>query len=260
MADASRHRGLAQDPVIPDVTYPSLPKQASSAAGFVPRGWVLEAQASRRSQPGCHCRSRAGSSPERAQEHRQESGLGENPFDTNPRILAVAFRDGPAGDFVLQLENRTLIPRRTDPVMADPFEGGLAIDRGNLRVNLNLWLSAGGWDMSGMTHTLQYRNGRLELIGYDRSTTNRRSLDTTDVSVNYLSGKMKISTGNSNSDKPAKADLEDLGAPCAAHHRRDWKRPGIRAQAVAHSAAAAPYFGSRRFGSKFFFRSRQQSM
>jgi len=137
-------------------------------------------------------------------------GLGENPFDTNPRILAVAFRNGAAGDFVLQLENHRLIPRRTDPVMADPFENGLAIDRGNLRVNLNLWLSAGGWDMSGMTHTLQYRNGRFELIGYDRSTTDRRSLDTTDVSVNYLTGKMKISTGNSNSDKPAKASWKTL--------------------------------------------------
>ncbi|HZB61169.1 MAG TPA: hypothetical protein VE423_00730 [Microvirga sp.] len=201
---------LAQDPVIPDVTYPSLPKQASSAAGFVPRGWVLEAQAS-----GDLNRDAI---PDLALVLRQNDpknivknpGLGENPFDTNPRILAVAFRNGPAGDFVLQLENRTLIPRRTDPVMADPFEDGLAIDRGNLRVNLNLWLSAGGWDMSGMSHTLQYRNGRLELIGYDRSTTNRRSLDTTDVSVNYLSGKMKISTGNSNSDKPAKAIWKTL--------------------------------------------------
>jgi len=201
---------MAQDPVIPDVTYPSLPKQASSAEGFVPSGWVLEAQAS-----GDLNRD---SVPDLALVLRQNNpknivknpGLGENPFDTNPRILAVAFRNGPAGDFVLQIENHRLIPRRTDPVMADPFEEGLTIDRGSLRVNLNLWLSAGGWDMSGMTHTLQYRNGRFELIGYDRSTTNRRSLDTTDVSVNYLTGKMKISTGNSNSDKPAKVTWKAL--------------------------------------------------
>jgi hypothetical protein len=201
---------LAQDPVIPDMTYPSLPKQASSAAGFVPRGWVLEAQASgdlnRDAIPDLALVLRQNDPKNIV----QNPGLGENPFDTNPRILAVAFRNGPAGDFFLQLENRTLIPRRTDPVMADPFEDGLAVDRGNLRVNLNLWLSAGGWDMSGMSHTLQYRNGRFELIGYDRSTTNRRSLDTTDVSVNYLTGKMKISTGNSNSDKLAKATWKTL--------------------------------------------------
>jgi hypothetical protein len=201
---------MAQDPVIPDVTYPSLPKQASSAGDFVPGGWVLETQAS-----GDLNRD---SVPDLALVLRQNDpknivknpGLGENPFDTNPRILAVAFRNGPAGDFVLQIENHRLIPRRTDPVMADPFEEGLTIDRGSLRVNLTLWLSAGGWDMSGMTHTLQYRNGRFELIGYDRSTTNRSSLDTTDVSVNYLTGKMKIATGNSNSDKAPKVTWKTL--------------------------------------------------
>jgi hypothetical protein len=201
---------VGQEPVIPEVTYPSLPRQASSAEGFVLRGWVLEARASgdlnRDGVPDLALVLRQ-SDPKNIVEN---PGLGENPFDTNPRILAVAFRNGPAGNFALQLENHTLIPRRTDPVMADPFEDGLTVDRGSLRVNLTFWLSAGGWDMSGMSHTLQYRNGRFELIGYDRSTTNRSSLDTTDVSVNYLTGKMKISTGNSNSDKPAKATWKTL--------------------------------------------------
>ncbi len=201
----------AQELVIPEVAYPRLPGQAPSAEGFVPKGWVLEAQAS-----GDLNRDGVADIAVVARQNDprnivENPDLGENPFNTNPRILAIAFRNGPAGDYVLQAENHTLIPRRTDPVVADPFEGkGLTIERGSLRVNLTLWLSAGGWDMSGMTYTFQHRNGRIELIGYDRATTNRSSLDTTDVSVNYLTGRMKTSTGNSNSDKAPKVVWKTL--------------------------------------------------
>ncbi len=201
----------AQDLAIPDATYPPLARQAAAAEGFVPKGWVLETQASGDlNQDGVADLALVvrQNDPKNIVEN---PGLGANPLDTNPRILAVAFRNGAGGDYVLGAENHTLIPRHTDPVMDDPFgDKGLTIERGNLRVNLSLWLSAGGWDMSGITYTLRHRNGRLELIGYDRSTTNRSSLDTTDVSVNYLTGKMKITTGNSNSDKPGKVTWKTL--------------------------------------------------
>lgn len=62
---------------------------------------------------------------------RNDSGLGENPLDTNPRILAVAFaRD--AGGYVLALHNPTLIPRHDIPTVEDMLdEGGVSIQRGS---------------------------------------------------------------------------------------------------------------------------------
>jgi len=195
---------FAQDFVVPDATYPSLPKRAASAEGLVPAGWVLEAQVSGDLN--------GDGIPDLAFVVRQTDprnvidrpGMGESPFDTNPRILAVAFRSGAAGEYVLQLENHALIPRHENPSQDDPFENGIAIERGGLRVTLRLFMNAGGWNMFTATHTFRHRNGRFELIGYDRSSVHRASGETDDISVNYLVGRMRIASGHISSDKPTK--------------------------------------------------------
>ena len=129
-------------------------------------------------------------------------GFGEKPFDTNPRILAVAFRDGLSGRFGLQLENHTLIPRRTEPAADDPFDKdvGIAVVRDGFQVRLNWFMSAGGWETFNTTYTFRHRSGRFELIGYDRNTTHRGSGDTTSLSINYLTRKVKKTTGHISRD------------------------------------------------------------
>lgn len=207
LALGSGLRGAAaHEPTIPTVTYPQLPREAASAEGFVPQGWVLEVQASgdlNRDGIDDLALVLHQKDPRNVVTHGQ---IGEIPLDTNPRIMAVAFRDGLSGGYTLQAENHTLIPRRENPTQDDPFgdgNGGIAIERGSLLLTLNLFMSAGGWDMFTATHRFQYRNGQFELIGYDRSSVNRASGKTTDVSVNYLTGRMKLSTGNISNDGPA---------------------------------------------------------
>ncbi|WP_134497946.1 hypothetical protein [Microvirga pakistanensis] len=191
----------AQDLAIPDVTYPNLPRQAPSAEGFVPEGWVLEEEVSgdlNRDDVDDLAFVIRQKEPKNIIEN---TSLGENPFDTNPRILAVAFRRGPTGDYALQVENHTLIPRRTVPIADDPFrDDSVTIKRGGLHVKLYWWMSAGGWEMFSVTHIFQHRNGRFELIGFDRDTTHRGSGETRAVSVNYLTGRMKLTTGTIESD------------------------------------------------------------
>ena len=193
----------AQDLAIPDVTYPGLPRQAASAEGFVPQGWVLEALASgdlNRDGIADLAFVVRQNEPRNVIDH---PGLGESPFDTNPRILAVAFRDAPAGGYTLQVENHTLVPRRENPAQADPFgedNGGIAIERSVLKVRLHLFMNAGGWEMFSSTHSFRHRNGQFELIGYDRDTIHRGSGETRGVSVNYLTRRMKITTGTIESD------------------------------------------------------------
>jgi hypothetical protein len=204
---------MAQELALPEVIYPVPPKQAASADGFVPQGWSIEARASgdlNRDGIADLALVLRQRDPKNIVEH---AGLGEKPFNTNPRILAVAFRDGPAGDYILQVANHTLIPRREDPVQADPFgdeNGGISIERGVLSVTLQLFMTAGGWDMFTATHKFQYRNGRLELIGYDRSNVNRASGKTNDISVNYLTGKMKLAAGDVARDNPVKVSWKTL--------------------------------------------------
>lgn len=193
----------AQNLTIPEVVYPSLPRQAETAEGFVPPGWRLEAQASgdlNRDGNADLILVLRQNNPANVIE--DFDGLGEKPFDTNPRILAVAFRDERSGKFSLQLENHTLIPRRTEPAADDPFdkESGIAIVRDGFQVRLNWWMSAGGWETFNTIHTFRHKTGRFELIGYDRNTTHRGSGDTTSLSINYLTRKAKKTTGHISRD------------------------------------------------------------
>jgi hypothetical protein len=191
----------AQDLTIPEVVHPSLPRQAETAEGFVPLGWMLEVQASgdlNQDENADLILVLRQNNP--ANVIADFEGLGEKPFDTNPRILAVAFRD--SGKFSLQLENHTLIPRRTEPAADDPFdkEIGIAIVRDGFQVRLDWFMSAGGWGTFNTTYTFRHKLKRFELIGYDRFTTHRASGDMTSLSINYLTRKVKKTTGHISRD------------------------------------------------------------
>jgi hypothetical protein len=190
----------SQDLKTPPAQYPKLSSAAPSPEGFVPQGWKLE-------QKAAGDLDRDGIDDIAFVLHRNDAknvirhdGLGANPLDTNPRILAVAF-GGRDGGYSLQLQNQTLIPRGTDPVLDDPLgEGALRIERGTLKVALEFFASAGGWETSLTTYTFRFQNGRFEMIGFDRNTTQRNSGKTTDISINYSTGKMQIATGQIEKD------------------------------------------------------------
>lgn len=191
----------AQELVIPKVTYPSLPQDGASAEAFVPKGWKLEKQQSgdlnKDGQDDLLLLLRMDD----RKNILKNEGLGQDPFDTNPRILAVAF--GKGRSFTLGLENHTLIARTEDPVMDDPVgeSGGVAIERGTLKVSLYSFASAGSW--SAGSSTFRFRHGKrgFELIGYDSSSTQRNTGEVEQVSINYLTGKVQISTGTISDDK-----------------------------------------------------------
>ena len=185
----------AQDLDVPEAVYPPLPRQAASADGFVPAGWKLEKQISgdlNRDGVADLVLLLRENNPKNIVKH---DILGENPFDTNPRILAVAF-GVKSGPYALKLENHTLIPRREVPAVEDPLDsGGVAVDSGVLRVKLNFFTSAGSWTTSGTTYWFRYRAGRFVLVGFDRDTLHRGSGETTGISIDYLNGKIRSTSG-----------------------------------------------------------------
>jgi hypothetical protein len=187
---------------IPEVIYPRLADQADAAQGFVPAGWVLEKNISgdlnRDGIPDLVLVLR-DQSPANVIKH---STIGTNPLNTNPRILAVAFgRKAPASGFTLAMQDHTLIPRHTAPNIDDPLqEGDVGISRGTLQVKLGFFASSGSWTTSMTTFTFRYQNGKFELIGYDRFETARNSGVTSDLSINYMTRKVKIATGSIEND------------------------------------------------------------
>lgn len=195
--------GALADLAIPDVAYPALVKEGAAAGDFVPPGWKLESE-----KPGDL--DKDGQQDLlillRMQDARnviKNEGLGPDPFDTNPRILAVALGGGPGKPYKLVLENHTLIPRPTVPVLEDVLSefGEVAIERGALKVALHMFSSAGSWATSLTTYRFRHGKRGFELIGFDRRTTGRGDGSQEEVSINYLAGKIKIATGSIEDDQ-----------------------------------------------------------
>ncbi|HEY8381100.1 MAG TPA: hypothetical protein VIL09_03015 [Microvirga sp.] len=191
----------AQDLVIPKAAYPNLPAKARSAEGFAPPGWVVEASV--------EGDLNGDGRPDLALVLRQSNpafridhdGLGEKPLDTNPRLLAVAFRQA-GEDYALALSNHTLIPRREIPAAEDHFSPeDLSIARGTLRVRLSWFMSAGSYETFSVTYTFRHQANRFELIGYDRTDVHRGSGGMTEISINYLTGRMKTERGTIEDDE-----------------------------------------------------------
>ncbi|HVQ07483.1 MAG TPA: hypothetical protein VMS43_03515 [Allosphingosinicella sp.] len=192
--------GQADELVIPPVRYPALPATAAAAEGFAPRGWRVEAQAigdlsgDGRADLAFVLRM---NDPANVLAH---DGLGDNPFDTNPRILAVAL--GVPGDgYRLAAQDRRLIARRDYPTQSDPFEGEVAIAGGSLNVTVRLFMSAGGWGAGSSTFRFRWRDNALRLIGYDYRNVQRNSGCMTGLSINYLTGRVKRSSGRTDLDR-----------------------------------------------------------
>lgn len=185
---------------LPPVRYPTLPAQAANAAGFVPQGWTLESSA----EGDLDQDGRADlllvlrqQDPRNVIEH---DGFGPSPYDSNPRILAVAW-SRPSG-YVLAVQDHQLIPRPDNPVMSDPLEdGGVSIQRGTLKVALFSFASAGSWSMGTTAFTFRWQDNAFALIGYDQNSVMRNSGRTESVSVNFSTRKVKRSEGSIEDDK-----------------------------------------------------------
>jgi hypothetical protein len=188
------------DEEVPPVVFPAIPAQAQAQADLVPKGWIVESE-SRGDLNGdggpdlmlvLHMTNPANVI--------KNDGFGVSELDTNPRMLVVAFVDKATKKYSLALANHTLIPRQTNPLMDDHLEGA-AIVKGTLQVSLGMWMSAGSWYTSQTKLTFRYQDGCFKMIGYDSTETRRNTGETSTVSINYLTRKMKITKGNIQDDQ-----------------------------------------------------------
>ena len=192
----------AQAAEVPPVTYPALPAMADSAAGFVPQGWVIESQIKGDLDKDGHddlTLVLKMADPANILKKFEDS---DATYDTNPRILAVALA-GPDGDYRLAVANHTFIPRLTNSSQEDPLSetGGVSFDNGSIRVSLYLFMSAGGWDAGNTSYRFRMEKNRLRLIGYDSYNVHRGSGAVDEVSINLLTGKVIVKTGNISEDE-----------------------------------------------------------
>jgi hypothetical protein len=192
----------AAEPAIPAASYPPLVKHAQSVEGFLPMEWRMEIKQSGdlngdgRDDVAMVLRA----IDERNIIDMRGQG-GPEKYDTNPRILMVAFANA-VGGYDLALENHTLIGRTVEPTAQDPLdpngvqEGGVEIKNGTLQVTLGYF----GGDMGHTTFTFRFQGGRFALIGYDSINVERSQGIMRSVSVNYATLRMERSIGKISDD------------------------------------------------------------
>lgn len=175
---------------IPEVAYPELAPSAYTVFDFIPEGWVLEKKAE-------GDLNRDGRDDVAAVLRMRDPAnivanpfLGEERFDTNPRILLVAFL-GTDRQYHRVLADRTLIPRREVPAMEDHFDS-IAIDRGALKIGMHVFMSAGGWATFSSLFTFRWGDSAFMLIGYDRDQMARNTGIGEKISINYLTRRRKV--------------------------------------------------------------------
>jgi hypothetical protein len=186
---------------LPPVEYPRLPDASATEQGFVPKGWRIEARASgdldgdRRPDSALVLR---GTDPA----NLLAESMCEERLDTNPRIVAILLAS-PGGGYRMVGQTHELIPRRENACQVDPFSdpGQIAIEAGTLRLSLERMMSAGGWDLGTTRFKWRWRGDAVRLIGFDYSNVKRNTGTLTLVSINYLTGRVKISTGNIGTDR-----------------------------------------------------------
>jgi hypothetical protein len=125
--------------------------------------------------------------------HNKNSGLGGSVFDTNPRILIILFADQAGRGFHRALVSNTFIIPPDSPAESEPSTG-MSIKAGVLKLDFELWLSAGSWSAAEGSYKFKWLNGDFKLIGADLLEYMRNGGESTRTSFNFLTKRQKITT------------------------------------------------------------------
>ena len=113
-------------------------------------------------------------------------------YNFNQPVLAIYWGDQNGG-FNLFKQYDNVIPARPDEFM--DITPSLEIDnKGNLRIILEFFASAGSWTQPTTTHVFRFQNGDFYLIGKDATELERTTGKTVVTSENYLTHRRIVTT------------------------------------------------------------------
>ncbi len=124
--------------------------------------------------------------------------LGTQKLNLNPRRLIIltptakGYRQIQSVDAFLPSESDEGSSCLADPLMED---GGIEIKNGVLIVTLHYWLSCGSYGVTTDIYRFHQQGNRFRLIGKDTNSYSRSSGEGEEVSINYLTGKKRETTG-----------------------------------------------------------------
>lgn len=124
-------------------------------------------------------------------------GLGPPVLNLNPRRLTVLLQR-PQGYVVAHTDDETVPPAhsRDEPCLADPVQGdAVAVRRGLLVIRTQDWSSCGSYGVATDERKYRHEAGRFRLIGLDHRELMRSSGAISEVSIDFLTGRVRTTTG-----------------------------------------------------------------
>ena len=171
-----------------DLATPSLPARAATVEALAPAGWTIEQR---------HAADLNGDgSSDVLLLLRDRAGAGVTPR----RILLVALAAATAPGYRVLASTDRLIPRDTSGAIEDPMaDGEITLRPRGFDLKIGYLAGAGSYQSASMRFRFRVEATCVRLIGYDRNETHRATLDTNDVSVNFLTGTVVRAKGNAQS-------------------------------------------------------------
>ena len=173
-----------------DAPIPALPPAGGTVESLVPAGWAIE----QRHQADFNRDGRT----DILLLIRDNAAQGATPR----RIVLVAFATAQPAGYVRSAANAQLVPRDLSGQLEDPMaDGEITVRPGGFDLQLGMMATTGSYLAATMRYRFRFEGGCFRLIGYDRAETHRGTLDTRDVSVNFLTGAVIRTTGNAQSGR-----------------------------------------------------------
>ena len=139
--------------------------------------------------------------------------LGPDYLNLNPRILLVLFKQKD-GTYILATKNdKGFIQSENDeenPALMDTLTG-INIKNNILRINFDYFLSAGSYSASQAIFIFRFQNNKFELIGLDNNSFMRNSGEQEEFSINFLTNKIKTTSGGNIFNKKLNNPKEKWG-------------------------------------------------
>lgn len=177
-----------------DPDFAMLPERGADAAAFVPTGWTTEKAAKTDFNGDGHQDILIIMHQHDPAKIKPLNERTDETLDSNPYRIAVAFYDPAQRDYVLAAENHTLISRHEDPRFIDPFNDATT-GKGVFVIALSKLANLGGWSAETRAFKFRFQDGAFRLIGLDVTESPRNGGEYTSRSINYLTHRMKIETG-----------------------------------------------------------------
>ena len=186
---------------IPPVKFPPIPKHAPTAEKLVPKGWLVEAKAAGDLNGDGLPDAAMVVHLNNPKNWVSPPWAPTTPFNSNPRMLVVAF--GTAKGYDLALADHVFIPRVENANQEQPFDS-VKIENGLLKLKMHLFFDSGGYRVGRWGYAFRWQNGGFKMVSFDRDSVIKKTGDTEVISIDYVTGRKDVTTGNLAKSKESK--------------------------------------------------------